>query len=59
MTQVISCPGECTVTLVLSPATATPDQYEALLTVFGVALAALAVVWGVRRLLALFSAYES
>lgn len=45
--------------MVLSPATASPEQYEALLTVFGVALAALAVVWGVRRLLALFSAYET
>ena len=46
--------GACTVTHVLTPATAGPDEYAAALHIVGAALAALAVVWAVRRLIAFF-----
>lgn len=53
--QPIVCDSACTVTLVITPAIADVQQYDAVLSLFGVALAALAFVWAVRRILHLFT----
>lgn len=54
-TSSISCPGSCTVTLVLTlaPGSEGPslDDYSAL---FAAVLAALALIWSVKRIMALF-----
>ncbi len=50
----VTCGSACTVTLVVSPASATPEMYEAANTVFAALLAALVLVWGAKRVLRLF-----
>jgi hypothetical protein len=50
----VTCSASCTVTLVVSPALATPEMYTAANEVFGALLAALCVVWGVKRVYRLF-----
>jgi hypothetical protein len=51
----VTCTGSCTVTLVVTPATATQDQYDAVNVVFACALGALGVIWGAKWVYRLFA----
>jgi hypothetical protein len=53
-TQTIQCTTACTITLVVQPAVATQEMYDAANTLFGGILAAMVAVWGMKRLLRLF-----
>lgn len=52
--SVITCDTACTVTLVVTPYTATPDDYAAVSEIFGAALFALCLIIGGKFLLRLF-----
>lgn len=43
------------ITFTANPISATPEQYQAMLAIFGAVLVCLALVWGLRRLLGLFN----
>jgi hypothetical protein len=51
----VTCSSACTITLVVSPAGATPEMYDAANVVFAGLLAALCIVWGAKRVYRLFS----
>jgi hypothetical protein len=51
----VTCANTCTLTLVLTPATATEEQYDAINGIFLSALVALCAVWGMKRLYAVFA----
>lgn len=50
----IQCSSSCTITLVVAPAVASQDMYDAANGVFAALLVALCVVWGAKRLYRLF-----
>lgn len=55
MSTTITCdssttPSSCTIVVVTQPYVATPDDYAAVSSVFGVTLCAAAVIWGVKQL---------
>lgn len=55
-TQTIQCTDACTITLVVTPQTASQDMYDAVNGVFAALLAALVVVWGAKLLYRRFMA---
>jgi hypothetical protein len=50
----VTCSSACTITLVVSPLTATQDQYDAVNAIFGYTLLALCLIWGIKRVLRIF-----
>lgn len=54
----VTCSTACTVTLVVTPAAATPEQYAAVNTIFGATLGALVLIWGVKRIWRLFERHS-
>ena len=52
--DVITCSNACTITLVVTPMTATADQYAAVSGIFGAALVALVLIWGAKAIYRLF-----
>lgn len=55
METVITCGGGGTCTLVITPYTATAEDYEAVSVIFGAVLAAACVIWGVKRVYVLLT----
>jgi len=53
--QTTSCTGECTVTLVVESAPITVENADDLMGMWWGFMAALAAVWGLKRIYALFN----
>lgn len=55
MGTVITCGGGGSCTLVITPYTATADDYQAVSLIFAAVLTAACVIWGVKRLYVLLT----
>ena len=52
--ELIACTEACTITLVVTPARATAEDYAAVSSIFGAALLALIAIWGFKKVIQLF-----